>query len=150
MTTVMSIGHVRGGRLVEQFRQAPARREIGDELEPIGGRPIEAAQVDVRRVADGGEARDALAERGHESGMFDELRREIEKLDLVSGFGVDAVGPGAEAIDGRRDRGVYGWEHSDHRCNGPSRPIRSGRGYGKPKQPSQLANSTGSDRERRA
>ena len=56
--------------------------------------------MDVRGVADGREARDALAQRGDESGMFDKLRREIEKLDLVSGFGVDAIGPAAETIDG--------------------------------------------------
>ena len=64
--------------------------------------------MNVRRVADGGEARDALAECGHESGMFDKLRRELEKLDLVPGFRVDAVGPGAKAIDGHGDRSVCG------------------------------------------
>ena len=90
--------------------------------------------MDVRRVPDGGKARDALAERGHETGMFDELGREIEKLDLVAGFGVDAVGPKAESINGRRHGGVT-WGHSGHRCNGPSRAKRNGRGYGKPKQP---------------
>ena len=91
MTTVMSTGMFAAVDSCEQLRQAPARRVIGDELEPIGRRAIEPAQMDVRRVTDRGEARDALADRGHETGMLDELGREIEKLDLVSGFGVDPV-----------------------------------------------------------
>ena len=106
MTTVMSTGMFGRARFLEHLRQAPARREIGDELEPIGRRAIEPAQVHVRGVADGGKARDPLAERRYKTGMLDEQGREIEKLDLIAGFGVDAVCSAAESIDGDRYRGV--------------------------------------------
>jgi DNA recombination protein RmuC len=74
--------------------------------------------------------------------MVDELRRKIEELDLVAGFGIDAVGSGAKAIDGHGHRSGYGWHHSDHQCNGPSRSVGIGRGYGKPKCRNQLAISS--------
>ena len=47
---------------------------------------IETPQMHVRRVAHGRELRDALVQRRDEAVMRDELRREIEKLDRVSGF----------------------------------------------------------------
>ena len=60
--------------------------------------------MDVRRVAHGREFRDALVERRDEAIMGDELRREIEKLDHVSGFCIFSERPRAEAIDLIRDR----------------------------------------------
>jgi len=68
----------------------------------------------VRRMADRREARDALTGRGDETGMLDELGREIEKIDLVSCFCVDPFGPKAESINGRH-HGVVTWGHWGHR-----------------------------------
>ena len=76
----------------------------------------------VRRMTHRGEARDALTDRGHETGMLDELGREIEKLDLVSGFCVDPFGPKAESINGR-SHGVVTWGHLGHRLQ---RAFQSG------------------------
>ena len=93
-------------RFVEQFGQAPAGREIGNELEPIGVRAIEPAQVHVRRVTNGGKARDTFAERRYKSGMLDKRRREIETFDLVACFGVDPVRSRAESINRDRYRSI--------------------------------------------
>ena len=103
-----------GGRgFLEHLRQPPALRQIGDELQSIGRRPIEPAHVNVRGVTDGGKARDALAERANEAAVFDEFRREFEQLDFVAGFGVDATCSAAKPVGDRR-RGCGSWEHSIH------------------------------------
>ena len=89
MTTVMA-----GMFLLIDSASKSDRRQpgvIGHELEPLGRRAIETAQTDVRRVSDRSEASDTLADRGHETGMLDELGREIEKIDLVSCFCVDPL-----------------------------------------------------------
>ncbi|MNC86104.1 hypothetical protein D3C83_17370 [compost metagenome] len=121
-------------RLVEQLRQAPAGREIRDDLEPIRIRAIDSPQLDVRGVADRGEARDPLGERRYEVRVFDEVWREIKAFDLVPFFGVDPVRSRAESINCDRFRSVCHREHSDYRLQWAFREP----GYGKPKQPNQL------------
>jgi hypothetical protein len=93
-------------RFVEELRQPPARREIGNELEPIGIRAIEPAQVHIRRVANGGKSRDPFGERRYKSGLLDEQGRKIEAFDLVACFGVDPVRSRAESIKCERERSV--------------------------------------------
>jgi hypothetical protein len=59
-----------------------------------------------------GETRHPFRERGYKTGVFDEIRREIEKIDVFSGLDVLADGSAAESVDFRRNRGIYHWEHS--------------------------------------
>jgi tRNA C32,U32 (ribose-2'-O)-methylase TrmJ len=50
--------------------------------------------------------------------MLDEVRRQIEQLDLIACFGINANAAAAETIFDRRGRGVYSWQHSGHRATG--------------------------------
>ena len=83
-----------------------------DQLEAIRLRPIEPAQVRVRRVTYRRKPRDALGQRRNETVMFDERRREIEKLDVFAVLNVFTRGSAAETVDFRGLGGIYHWEHS--------------------------------------
>ena len=58
--------------------------------------------------------RDAVTKRGHEAGVLDERRRQLEDFDLVATIGIDATRATAKAIDHGNRHFVHRREHSDH------------------------------------